>query len=204
MSLNSLWIMSLDGLLPWQEAVAAAIVAVPELATAIVMGVGKGGCVFAKVEGTQLVAHPDAPLPSIVFEVRVFGPDAEMRWVAKGQQTANEPYSGTAVLLREAAAAPELQGWSTASEALQPLWRGARKPPKEASRYLLWGVARASTGNWSQLWEHRIGALWVPLAVPLGARIAAEYVEYIGPADSHGNVSIAAERWNGLVQVEAK
>lgn len=203
MSQQLLWIATHKLQLPWADAVKAGFAAAPSLNTAIVMGVGKGGCVFAALSDGELRAHPRAPLPATVFELKAFGGLAELRWVAQGQQVAGKAYQGKAILLIEAPEKPVLKDWTVAESGLEPLWSGvAGEPPNPAGQYLLWGTARSSAGGWTQLWEHRIGALWVPGQIEQGQRMAAKFVEYVGPMDPHGNVGIAAERWSDLVAVE--
>lgn len=119
-----------------------------------------------------------------VFEARVFGNAAEMRWL-------NDPGPAQrhqAVILSEQDCSGSLSGWQstnppTVIETLQ-------------QTYLLWGEATGQSfgSEWSELATARIGALLVPVAnATQNQRVLLHSVEYLVEGE-HGNAIIYDER----------
>lgn len=144
---------------------------------------------LVRFDGGLLHAPAGVPEAAGVFEARLFGPDAELRWVRTG------PAGGVAVLIAERASG--VPGWAGAGEPAQTI-EGA---------YALWG-RRFEAGpldGWCRALEGRIGAVDVPFAGPPPAGgpgwpagyLELCYREYI-VADGYGNARIADERLIGI------
>jgi CRISPR-associated protein (TIGR03984 family) len=107
-----------------------------------------------------------------VFEWRYFLPDCELRWVRSGSSRA-----GIASFLKEV-------GEHDGGTLYQSL----------PGRYLLWGKGGKKENT---LFEHRVGELKVPCAVPEGRRVCLGFKEYFSE-DEYGNLTFFAERLTGL------
>lgn len=152
-------------------------------------------CWFARLAAEAPRDHLGQPVPlSSVFEMRVFGPAFELRWLHE------ESGRGRAVLLGESQPGP-LAGWneSVPKTCLDTIDR----------QYLLWGTgnaARKGRGGgawqpgWSLLFEGQIGELAVPLAGidTNNQRAVLNAVEYLAEGDDDGNVVVVEERLTGL------
>jgi CRISPR-associated protein (TIGR03984 family) len=118
-----------------------------------------------------------------VFEARVFGATAELRWI---EESAGR---GRAVLLTE-------------DPAEQP--PGFTSPdPIEAvgvvsGSYLLWGRVAARDDGWSTLTTERVGAVRIPAEIEPGQHAVIATREYIVRDPHHGNAYVAAERLLGF------
>jgi CRISPR-associated protein (TIGR03984 family) len=150
-------------------------------------------CRFAKFGADGVLRGPDGqPQPlATVFEARVFGPQAELRWL-------NDPAGRhRVVLLAESEQA--LAGFET--DEVKHL--GEPLP----QTYLLWGEGTGTEGaaGWSRLATARIGPLDVPLpGVRHRQRVVLRSVEYlVSEEQHHGNTVVAEERLVGLAVEEA-
>jgi CRISPR-associated protein (TIGR03984 family) len=155
-------------------------------------------CLFAvpAADGKLLDARGGELPLAAVYEARVFGEAAELRWWNDPSPHARH----RAVILCEADLAQKLgAGWET---------KPARIVGTIAQTYLLWGEGTGrSDGGWSELAAARIGTLEVPCAgVAERKRVLLNSVEYLGPGEehlghngAHGNVTVVDER---LVRLE--
>jgi len=111
------------------------------------------------------------------FELRLFTPDAELRWVHESGG------KGTWHVLDD----------RTASAA------GLARLKHPAPLRLLWGRAVETHDGWTRLADARIGSLWVPLTTGPDDHdyVSLDVVEYTR-TDSHGNTAVADERCTGL------
>ncbi len=146
-------------------------------------------CKLAAFMSGQLTAADGQRIDtSSVFEMRLFTPHAEMRWL-------NDPSPEQfhrAVILSE----------NDCSGLLGQSWRATTQDCVESleQTYLLWGegTGRPMADGWSELATPRIGALLVPLAgVAPHQRVLLRSVEYLTEAE-HGNVIVFEERLSGL------
>jgi CRISPR-associated protein (TIGR03984 family) len=155
-----------------------------------------GWCGFAQVRPVASGVELILPVleerrfdPATVFEARIFGQQAELRWLKQW------PNKGRAVLLAEEDVSSYLD------DELMPI----QSIDIIDQTYLLWGEGvpanpRELPRNWSRLAMARIGTLDVPY--PLDDRpavsekdqrihlIAREYVD----VDEHGNAAVVEER----------
>lgn len=142
----------------------------------------------------------DGPIDPIdAFSVRLFTPDAELRWVHVGGG------SGDAVLLSEFAL--DAPGWPSRSTDAADVIDGA---------YALWGrrfEPHPSTAGWCRAAEGRLGVLDVPLDGPAPQLsppgqewpleyLALTYREYVG-LDEHGNAHVVEERLLAITRTTA-
>ncbi len=158
--------------------------------SAVALVYGLDACRFARVRkgDGHLEWPPGGSVPVGVYEARVFNKKAELRWVR--DPSAND--KGTAVLITEDQENDPRDGLKEAAPCLAGIPIG--------STYLLWGTAKAaSAGDWTTLFEHRVGALPVPVGgIPAGGRVQLEAVEYMAADDEYGNRAVKAERLCGL------
>lgn len=142
-----------------------------------------------RLAGTTLQTA-DGPASSAgAFSLRLFGPDADLRWVAAG------PGVGRAVLVTETAAGLD-DGWTDTAVPVVDVLDGT---------YALWGRRfTAATSGWCAASERRTGPLTVPAPVPDAGDgpWPAEYLclhhrEYVG-VDGHGNARVVEERLTGI------
>lgn len=125
-----------------------------------------------------------------VFGIRLFSPDAELRWVHTGSG------QGAAVALSESGTCPA--GWRTDSLAIDEVLDG---------QYALWGrrFAALDTLGWCRALEGRIGWLDVPAATPAPSDrewpeqyLAVRFREYL-TGDESGNAVVLDERLVDIV-----
>ncbi len=141
-----------------------------------------------RADGSAALTGSDGrPVPlGSVFEARLFGPDAELRWLSTRER-------GRAVIIAE----NPLE--------LEDTWRPMESLQAELlpGHYLLWGEgvdAPTLASGWSRLVAARIGTLDVPVSgVRPGQRARIESVEYLVEYEPHGNVAVADERLLRLV-----
>ena len=125
-----------------------------------------------------------------VYEARLFGPNAELRWLRTGE-------TGDAALLSEDEAPPHCRLADR---------MGAKPAEVEIipGQYLLWGRGveaqpKKMPEGWSRIATARIGKLDVPVAgVAKDDRVVLRVNEYAQTVDEHGNVTIIDERLCGL------
>ena len=177
-----------------EDAVAAAVTHLGERAPRTAMLSSPRAFRFALLDDGALCGPGGEEVPlTEVFEARLFGEEAELRWLAQPDG------SGRAVMLTEADSEP-LSGWRplTAIEPLDVISQTA----------ILWGTAAPSLDpgpGWTALSEARIGKLDVPLAaVEERAYVEAVSREYLAEADQHGNVAVVEERLLRLRQEGAQ
>jgi CRISPR-associated protein (TIGR03984 family) len=124
-----------------------------------------------------------------VFEARVFGTKAELRWL---NDASGEGQHRAVVLAEE-----------DCSQSLGEDWSKTEIADNETlpQTYLLWGEGTGKgTGEpmregWSKLGAARIGALPVPLAnVEKNQRVRLVTREYLKAEEQHGNVLVHDER----------
>lgn len=129
-----------------------------------------------------------------VFSARLFGPDAELRWLHRRAGL------GDAVVVAEAAAP-------------LPGWRAERAEVEETldGTYALWGqrfTPHPDAAGWCRAREGRLGHLDVPVWGPLPEpptgehgwppeHLALVHREYVG-FDEHGNAAVVDERLLGI------
>jgi CRISPR-associated protein (TIGR03984 family) len=142
-------------------------------------------CFVARVDGTLLKVpagkEEQAVDLSRAYEIRLFGPDAELRWTRDGDK-------GEAILLASGHV-PGSDDW-TRKEALEVLPR----------TYRLWGapptVDIKVPDGWSALTSGRIGTLYVPCDRP--GELMLEAQEYVVRDEKSGNAVVLFERLVGF------
>jgi len=151
-------------------------------------------CGFARLVGGRLVRprateRREETLPADAYEVRVFTPAAELRWLKNPAGTG----TGTAAIITERDLAVP-GGWT-------PTERECERNEK-SSPYLLWGRLtdnHPATG-WGEVAEARVGGIPVPDAnrefSPNG-RVQLCVMEYI-TADEFGSAFVCEERLTEL------
>jgi CRISPR-associated protein (TIGR03984 family) len=135
-------------------------------------------CVVASVADDGNLLSPTAFRLDEVFEARVFGADAELRWLHTGGG------SGRAALVNERHGAETREVLDTKN-----------------GTYLVWGsgTGEQPMPGWSVVSEARVGSIAVPVAdLAAGGRVVLRYTEYLAPEDEHGNVAVIEERLSGM------
>ncbi|MGB9666585.1 MAG: type III-D CRISPR-associated protein Csx19 [Candidatus Cryosericum sp.] len=167
---------------------------------ATVLVYGPSDCVFGRVGvNGELSFSPGHPWPEgePVFEMRVFSPSAEFRWLhqAEGRGPAVVLTEVESVLTRLPA------GWS------EPSRLRSAVSSKDIC-YLLWGTGTGDEigQGWSRLAEPRIGAIDIPIAGMAAHHHASLRAREYDIADDgkDGNVEVAEERLLELVAGEVK
>lgn len=128
-------------------------------------------CGFADASLRKSINGRDIADADDVFEMRCFCPEFDLRWHRCGA-------GGRAVLLSDEriGAFPQVMEYKDAE--------------RISGHYILWG---SGTGG-KELFEHRIGAMPVPIAVSNGSRVLLNYAEYFTPDEQYGNMLFRAER----------
>jgi CRISPR-associated protein (TIGR03984 family) len=146
---------------------------------------------LVRLDGERLVTSSGPAELDEVFQLRLFTPKTELRWVHTGSRR------GTAVTLSESDAGPE--GWTMDSADVDEVLDG---------QYALWGrrfMPLASAG-WCRAVEGRIGWIDVPAATPTPSDperdwpeqyLALCFREYL-TSDEHGNATVLDERLTGI------
>lgn len=153
-------------------------------------------CLFAKLEGAEFSFHPNfnrqKEFLDRCYEARIFTKNAELRWIAEPEKSEwnGTHLLGKAVILTELSI-DQMTNWKRGHP-----WNVEDTIP---GKYLLWGVKRnGDEAGWSELKEHRIGSLWVPIELTKKPGVQLEYVEYLVEDDGYGNLAVKAERLVGL------
>ena len=144
-----------------------------------------------------------------VYELRAFCENAELRWLH------DSGGKGHAVILSENKTyfSSEEQSWKqedqkcnleaeyqSSDPTVRSRWkRGNQKCNLEAHclEYLIWGESSPdrAKGEWSAMYEPRIGLLHIPVpGLAANQRAALKVREYIGEADSDRNMAVVEER----------
>ncbi len=152
---------------------------------------------LVRLDGGQLVTAGTPAELAEVFSIRLFTPDAELRWVHTGERR------GAAVALSENGGCPA--GWSADSAEIEDVLDG---------QYALWGrrfEALAAAG-WCRAVEGRIGWIDVPAATPAASDperdwpeeyLALRFREYV-TSDEFGNAAVLDERLIEIVVTEVQ
>lgn len=162
---------------------------------------------LVRFDGGQLTTSAGPAELGEVFHLRLFTPEAELRWVHTGSRR------GAAVLLGESGACPE--GWATDSVAVEEVLDG---------QYALWGrrFETLETDRWCRAVEGRIGWIDVPAATPASTAtltpdktsamagqdwpeefLAVRFREYL-TSDESGNAEVLDERLLEFVVAPAR
>jgi len=136
---------------------------------------------FGHVDAAGALCDRNGPCVAPWFELRIFGPTGEVRWLQEG------PGRGRAVLIRESNDAGE---------------GGRALEARHEIDYLLWGqLVPGSEGadGWCKMATARIGTVCVPH--PRAAddgRLRLRAIEHHAIGDDHGNVVVIGERLSHL------
>ena len=158
-------------------------------------------CWVARVDGAALeIVDPDSKMPSTAdlasaYEVRAFGPDAELRWVRDG-------IAGDATLLadRHVATPGTEERWpGTTLDILSRRYFVWGKPPKQGTNDT--APPKSAPDHWTPLSTGRIGTIHVPCD-DTNAEVAIEAREYV-VRDPSGNAVVLFERLVGFKAVPA-
>lgn len=139
----------------------------------------------AKVSGGSLLKEDGVAIPmNTVFQARLFGEKAELRWLHRSQG------AGDAVLLADELIGPSPSGWNTSES--------ANIVECVSTQYVLWGQADSRVDGWTTLWSNRIGPMPVPYRtnddfVSKKGRLVLKAREYLQERQD-GNVVVAEER----------
>ena len=177
----------------FDEALKESVAALGGDGTALVYG--PRDCVFAHLGlGGKLTFSPGHPWPEEepVFEVRVFSPSVELRWLHQAGGVGK-----AAVLTENVGLLEQLSTWKKQDtiETMEPI--GDSRDKDMDIRYLLWGTGTGEDigQGWSRLAEPRIGALDVPVAgMEKGQQAFLVAREYIVTEPDSGNAEVAEER----------
>ena len=155
--------------------------------------------IFRWQRGKAIVPGASAPLdPDKVFELRLFGPRWEVRWLrdgTKGRLAILTDHESTGKRLMTGANRIGLRGDRLATE---PFFRD--------HGYLLWGEFESRQRHASKLTSARIGPLMVPWTSPSlsrNDRIVIRAREYFRIAED-GNVVFYDERLLGFARYDSK
>lgn len=175
---------------------------------------------FCKPHNGTLVEHDGEKVQfNHVFEVRLFGPLADLHWVREGDKAranrradrgalhwVREGDKGRLVVTSEVKDTEEAEK-SAVIQAMAPDNLKAFKPsePIEDNRparwrdhtYLLWGEKAGIEKGWTKLVTARIGTLWAPFELAGGNRAVLVAREYF-VTSTDGNAVYAGERLMGL------
>lgn len=159
-------------------------------------------CLLARCHAGRLTdAQANEISLDSVFEVRMFNPEIELRWL--NQQNGE----GRAVLLSECGEMIDSYLERALAETPEMLLPSPPQLPQINTidqTYVLWGQGAETTLSygWSRLTAARIGALDVPIAgVKPQQYVQLKVREYLGVVDDYGNVAVVEER---LLALEAK
>lgn len=135
-------------------------------------------CGFADGSLRKCVDGSDIKDADDIFEMRCFNDDVDLRWVRDGD-------AGVVTVLSE-------------NEGLVSHLSDPIEPHVTAEslrgQYILWGTG----DDKGRLFEHRIGALPVPIDVGDGECVRLNFVEYFEPEERYGNMIFIAERLTSL------
>lgn len=186
------------------EAAAAALTAPDDKAVTLIYTPQR--CTFGLIRsGDGLSGPPASPLGdgaafsvaaiACAYEVRVFHPLWEIRWLRQGA-------TGRAALLWDEESEDTSDGPATTAFDDLPLRPAIVLRRTLCQRYVLWGMPAADpsgTEGWVKLTSDRVGTMWAPLPPPQDdkARAVLHVREYLATLD-HGNVAVIEERLSHL------
>jgi len=130
-------------------------------------------------------ARPTKPDLAKAYEIRAFGPDAELRWLRSG-------VLGDAVLIAD--------GEVTFGDDESPTFERVETIARLPRRYRLWGKkanTATSPDGWSAVSSGRIGVLQIPEPADATGDLVIEAREYVGE-DKFGNTAVMFERLVGF------
>lgn len=141
-------------------------------------------CGFADETLCKCVDGSDIEDADDIFEMRCFSEDIDMRWVRNGE-------GGVVTVLSEQ---EDLVSHLIEQREHKEKIEHHTEAESIHGKYILWGTGDAE----GRLFEHRIGALPVPIKVEPSRRVRLNFVEYFEPDERYGNMIFLGERLTGL------
>lgn len=143
--------------------------------------------VAAVADGARLVLAGGSASLDGVFEARMFGAEAELRWL-----NAHDGKGRAVLLFEDTGRVTPPTGWA--------VQRDDEVTDSIVGQYILWGpgAERSPAAGWSTLASAKIGTIEVPIANVGKRHVCIRVIEYLHVEDGHGNIGVLDERLVGL------